>query len=52
MVVGSEEVKYWLFCGFCGVFLGCVLSDRRIERKFLLFSIVGVAFCAVRETLI
>lgn len=52
MVGTTLPMKSLLFCVFCGVFLGSVLSDRRIERKFLLFSIVGVAFRVVRETLI
>ena len=34
VVVGTTlPMKSLLFCVFCGVFLGCVLSDRRIERK-------------------
>lgn len=34
VVIGTTlAMKSLLFCGFCGVFLGCEVSDRRIERK-------------------
>ena len=34
VVIGTTlAMKSLLFCGFCGIFFGYEVSDRRIERK-------------------
>ena len=43
-------MKSLLFCVFCGVFLGCVLSDRRIERKCtVIFYCLSGTLCSARN---